>query len=458
MTTSYVTADDARAFLKANPEVRWIDLFTYDLNGIARGKRLRRDDLIGAAESGILIPGSVYIMDPRGNCIEETGRLWETGDPDLFSKMIAGTLQVVQAHGNTHAQAVIDVSGNDDINPHKILAAQVERFKKHGLTPVVATELEFYVLAKRKTNGGLHLEVPDGISADPDFPMTFGFEDMDLLGPFINDIYKICEAQNVPVDAVMQESGPGQFEINLKHKSDPVAAALDGLLMKRAVKTAALAHGVEATFMAKPHHNWTGSGLHVHVSLIDDKGNNVFIHDPKAKEPAEPLAPVFQYAIGGLLKTMPDFMAIWAQTANAYRRYVPKSYVSMAPHWGFNNRTVALRIPGGSVKATRVEHRVAGADANPYLVVAAILAGMMHGIENKVDCGPCVKGNSEELNTPPLPTSWVKALEVFNASPVVREAFGADFQKVYYELKQVERQTFEQIVTPLDHIWYAQVV
>ncbi len=456
MTTSYVSVDEAKAFLSAHPDVRWIDLFTYDLNGIPRGKRLRRDDLVDAARSGILIPGSVFIMDPRGNCIEETGRLWETGDPDLPCRIIAGTLKHVPLNGGTHAQAVIEVLNNIDIDPRTVLAGQAEKFSKSGLTPVVAVELEFYVLAKRQ-NGAFPLCTPEGLTADPDWPKTFEFDDMDVLGRLIDDIYRICEAQSLPVDAVMQESGPGQFEINLKHRADPVAAALDGLLLKRAVKAAALANRVEATFMAKPHHEWTGSGLHVHVSLVDGKGNNVFVGDPNAKEPSEPLAPAFQHAIGGLLKTMPDFMAIWAQSANSYRRYVPKSYVAMAPHWGFNNRTVALRIPGGNVKATRVEHRISGADANPYLVVAAILAGIHHGLTNKLDCGPRVKGNSEELNIAPLPTAWVNSLDLFGKSQIVRSAFGADFQNVYTQLKQVERSSFERVVTPLDHLWYSQV-
>ena len=154
---------------------------------------------------------------------------------------------------------------------------------------------------------------------------------------------------------------------------------------------------------------------------------------------------------------MRDFMAIWAQSANSYRRYVPKSYVSMAPHWGFNNRTVALRIPGGSVKATRVEHRVSGADANPYLVVAAILAGMQHGITNKIDPGPCVKGNSKNSTSRHCQRLGSTPSTFSTNRPVVAEAFGASFQHVYTQLKQTERANFERIVTSLDHLWYSQV-
>ena len=273
-----------------------------------------------------------------------------------------------------HAQAVMVVDVKEELDPRTVLVGQVERFARAGQTPVAAVELEFYV-TRKSANGAFVLHTPEGLSDDPSRPLTFGFEEMDTLSPFIDDIYRICEVQDLPVDAVMQESGPGQFEINLKHSADAVGAALDGLLLKRAVKAAARAHGLEATFMAKPHHDWAGSGMHIHLSLLDQSGQNVFAGDP--------ISPLFRHALGGMRDTMADFMAVWAQSANAYRRYVPKSYVSMAAHWGFNNRTVALRIPRSNGAATRIEHRVAGADANPYLVIASILAGMRHGMTNR---------------------------------------------------------------------------
>jgi glutamine synthetase len=189
--------------------------------------------------------------------------------------------------------------------------------------------------------------------------------------------------------------------------------------------------------------------MHVHLSLCDASGQNLFA--------GEPISPLFRHALGGMCETMADFMAVWAQSANAYRRYVPKAYVSKAAVWGFNNRTVALRIPRGNGAATRVEHRIAGADANPCLVMAAILAGMSHGIANEIDPGPAVDGNSELIDAPPLPTAWVNALDLFQRSAVVREAFGPLFQEVFSRLKQAERSNFERIVTPLDHLWYSRV-
>jgi len=448
MTDTRVTTDEAKAFLDANPGVQWIDAFVFDMNGIPRGKRIRRSDLLNVVKNGLMMPSSVFIMDPLGNCVEETGRLWETGDHDHQCHLLSGTLVPIPVGDGRHAQVVMVIDGKDELDPRTVLANQVERFTRVGQVPTAAVELEFYV-TKAATNGAFAFHQPEGLSDDPRRPLTFGFDEMDALSPFIDDVYRICEVQGLPVDAVMKESGPGQFEINLKHRTDAVAAALDGLLLKRAVKAAARAHQLQATFMAKPHHDWAGSGMHIHLSLLDKSGQNLFAGDP--------ISPLFRHALGGMCETMADFMAIWAQSANAYRRYVPKAYVSMAALWGFNNRTVALRIPRGNGASTRVEHRIAGADANPCLVIAAILAGISHGVANRIEPAPAVNGNAELIDAPPLPTAWVNSLDLFQRSTIVRKAFGTTFQEVYSRLKHAERSNFERIVTPLDHLWYSRV-
>src|SRR4029079_6194675 len=239
--TGRLTIDETRGFLDANPGVQWIDAFLFDMNGIPRGKRIRRSDLIGVAKGAIMLPTSIFIMDPRGNRIEETGRLWETGDPDHKCHLLSKTLVPIPVGDGRHAQAVMALDVKEDLDPRGVLADQVERFTRQGQTPVAAVELEFYVTSRTK-RGAFALQTPEGLSDDPRRPLTFGFEEMDTLAPFIDDIYCICEVQGLPVDAVMQESGPGQFEINLKHRADAVGAALDALLLKRAVKAAARAH------------------------------------------------------------------------------------------------------------------------------------------------------------------------------------------------------------------------
>lgn len=449
MTETYLTGDKAKAFLAAHPSVQWIDIFMHDLNGIGRGKRIRAADLMAFADKGFMVPSTCYIMDMRGSCVEETGRLWETGDPDLSFKVLADTLAPVSVADTTHAQAVmVPVEDDGGLDPRRILERQVEALASMGYHPVTAVELEFYVSAQ-SDNGQFQLKTPCGLVENPDWQQLYQFEELDCVGPFIDDIYRIAEAQGLPVDAVLQEAGPGQFEINLKHKKDAAAAALDGLLLKRAVKAAAREHKMDATFMAKPHHDWSGSGMHIHVSLVDKDGRNVFAGDP--------ISPLFRHALGGLRETMGDFMAVWAQSANAYRRYQPKSYVPMAAHWAFNNRTASLRVLNTSANATRVEHRIAGADANPYLVLAAILAGIRHGIDHKLDPGPAAEGNADASHSLKVPTAWVNAIERFENSPVVKTMFGETFQKTYARMKDTERLDFERVVTALDYQWYARV-
>lgn len=446
---TYLTSEQAKDFLGKHKSVQWIDIFMHDLNGIARGKRIRANDLMAFADKGFMVPSTCYIMDMRGSCVEETGRLWETGDPDLSFKVLADTLAPVSVNDTTHAQAVmVPVEDDGGLDPRRLLQRQVANLAKSGFHPVTAVELEFYVSAAAP-GGKFKLQTPGNLEDNPDWQQLYQFEELDAVGPFIDDIYRIAEAQGLPVDAVLQEAGPGQFEINLKHKKDAAAAALDGLLLKRAVKAAARAHQMEATFMAKPHHDWSGSGMHIHVSLVDDNGKNVFAGDP--------ISPLFYHALGGLRETMGDFMGVWAQSANAYRRYQPKSYVPMAAHWGYNNRTASLRVLNTSANATRVEHRIAGADANPYLVLAAVLAGIQHGITAKLDPGPAAEGNADNANALKVPTAWVNALDQFRSSPVVRDAFGAEFQKTYAQMKETERLDFERVVTALDHQWYARV-
>ena len=289
MSNTRLTIDEANDFLAANPAVQWIDAFLFDMNGIPRGKRIRRSDLLGVVKGGLMMPTSVFIMDPLGNCMEETGRLWETGDPDHQCHLLSGTLVPIPVGDGRHAQVVMVVDVREDLDPRTVLLGQVELFARAGQTPVAAVELEFYV-TRKSTNGAFVLHTPEGLSDDPGRPLTFGFEEMDALSPFIDDIYRICEVQHLPVDAVMQESGPGQFEINLKESADAVDAALNGSLLKRAVKAAARAHGLEATFMAKPHHDWAGSGMHIHLSLLDQSGQNLFAGDPISTLSATPAA------------------------------------------------------------------------------------------------------------------------------------------------------------------------
>jgi glutamine synthetase len=204
--------------------------------------------------------------------------------------------------------------------------------------------------------------------------------------------------------------------------------------------------------MAKPYPEHAGCGLHIHVSLLDREGRNVF------DDATELGSPALRHAVGGLLATMRDAQAIFAPNANSYRRFQESTYAPTAPLWGYNNRTTAVRIPAGDGRARRVEHRVAGADANVHLATAAMLAGIHHGLTRKLDPGAPVEGNGYAVDAEPLPRNWSEALGLFDASPVIAEYFGPRFQHLYSAVRNAERRRFEAVVTPTELDWYLRGV
>ncbi|HWU13848.1 MAG TPA: glutamine synthetase, partial [Caulobacter sp.] len=232
---------------------------------------------------------------------------------------------------------------------------------------------------------------------------------------------------------------------------DALQAADDALRYKRAAKGVALRHGCEATFMAKPWADRAGNGFHVHVSFNDAAGNNLCAaEDPEGSD-------LLRHAIGGMKALMAECMAILAPNANSYRRFKANSYAPVAPTWGVNNRTVSLRVPAGPPPTRHVEHRVAGADANPYLVLAALLACAHHGITNRIDPGPAVVGDGyaaaakEKVR---LPTDWYAAVNLFEASEVLRDYLGPRFVEMFVSVKRTEQARFAEVVTALDYDWY----
>ena len=211
-------------------------------------------------------------------------------------------------------------------------------------------------------------------------------------------------------------------------------------------------HGLAATFMAKPYSAWTGSGMHIHVSLGDEDGNNLFAaEDPMQNE-------LLMHAIGGLKAAMAESMLIFAPNANSYRRFRRNSYAPVSASWGINNRTVSLRIPAGPPKACHIEHRPSGADANPYLVMAAILAGMHYGITEKSDPGNPVNGNGYERRAKYIPGNWFDAIDAFWRASILKEYFGKEFVDTYCTLKEVEADRFYAEPTARDFEWYLRTV
>lgn len=446
------TVDEARAFFAANPDIDAIDIIFTNMCGVPRGKRLRQHEVIAVYEAGRFLPGSVLVVDIVGRDTEETGLVWEDGDADRYVYPVPGTLVRAPWLGEHAAQfltSFYELDGTpNDLDPRHVLGSVIDGLAADGLTPVVAVELEFYLV-----------DIANGRPVPAKGPVTghrstdiqvYGLREMEDFKPFFDDLYAACDAQDLPLESGISEYAPGQFEFTLRHKADALRACDDAIMYKRVVKGVAVKHGLEATFMAKPFAESAGSGMHLHISMNGADGKNAFAsEDPEG-------TPLLRHAIGGMKAALAESMAIFAPNANSFRRFKANSYAPVAASWGVNNRTVSLRIPAGSPASRHVEHRICGADANPYLAVAAVLAAMCEGMRTKTDPGPAVVGNGYEADGADtrLPNHWAAAIEALEGSDLMKRYLGERFVKNYAIVKGVEMARFMAEVTELDFTWY----
>jgi glutamine synthetase len=297
-------------------------------------------------------------------------------------------------------------------DPRHALRAVVDRFKARGLTPVCAIELEFFLI----DDSGKTMQVPASPRSGKrrKAAETLSIRALDAFDTFFTDLYDACEAMDIPADTTTSETGLGQFEVNLMHCDDPLRAADDAWLFKMLVKGLARRHGFAASFMAKPYPEYSGSGLHTHFSVIDARGDNVFDSGgPKGTA-------MLRHAVAGCLNAMHDSALIFAPHQNSYERLVPGKHAPTAISWGYENRTAAIRIPAGSPGARRIEHRVAGGDVNPYLMLAVILGAALDGIESQIEPPSPIVGNAYAVDDlPQIPTSWSAAIDAFEQSTIV---------------------------------------
>jgi glutamine synthetase len=449
--------EQARAWLAGHPQVRYVDLLLPDQMGIPRGKRVTVAELEGVHRHGLLLPASMFALDVLGGTVQSTGLGFDEGDADRVCLPLPGSLAPVPWLGEHVAQMQVAMYEHDRSpffgDPRHVLERVLGRFTERGLTPVMAVELEFYFVDRERT--------VEGCAQPPRQPRSGRREDktqinsmaeLDEYSAVLMAIDEAARAQDLPAGTVLAEYGPGQFEVNLHHVDDALTACDHAIRLKRLVKGVALAHGLDATFMPKPYRDHAGSGTHLHVSLVDRDGRNIFAaEDPHG-------TPALAHAIGGLVATLNDTMAVCAPTANAYRRFQPEAYVPLNPSWSVNNRGVAFRVPAGPPEGRRVEHRVAGADANPYLLAAMVLGGMLLGLERRLDPGPVLAGNAYRDTTPTIPLSWPEALAAFERSEFARDVLGERFARLYEQTRRGEMQDFSSYVSPLEFAWYLTTV
>ena len=447
--------EEAADFLAAHPETRTVDAIFADLSGIVRGKRYPIDHLAKLYGGEIAMPASVYLLDATGESHDPGGRGFSDGDPDAGVRVVPGSLKPVPWADRPSCQVMITLVEKDErpypFEPRNLLARVAERFAALDLRPVVAFELEFYLLDRERR--------PDGAPQPPVSPVTgvrdrgtqvYGMAEIDAFAALLDEVTQACAAQDIPSSAITAEYAPGQFEINLQHVADPMLAADHCVLFKRAVKGVARRHGVQASFMAKPYLDQTGCGLHLHISLQDKTGRNVFDGG------AAPASAVLEHAVGGILDIMPESMAMLAPNVNSFRRFQPNVFVPIRRTWGFENRSTALRIPLGRGAARRIEHRVAGADANPYLALATALAGIHHGITNEIAPPPAFEGNAGFAFDQDLPFRPRPALARLVESEVLTDYLGPEYPRLYAACKTKELEAFERHIGTREYDWYLQ--
>ena len=442
--------DHARAFLAHQPDVRHIQLMLTDLNGVLRGKSVQQHELERIYTEGLPLPSSIAALTADGDDAQNTGLLWEIGDMDCLAWPLPGTLVRTPWLATPTAQVLMlfdPIRGAPaaDADPRLAVAHVINKLKADGYTVVLAVVLEFYLLDAEAARHG----TARAASVRGGHPHVYSIDEIESRAAFLDDLYACCEAQGLALSTSISEFGPGQFEITLKHRDDALRALDEAVMYKRAVKGVAQRHGLLASFMAKPFSGLPGSGLHLHLSLNDTLGENVFA------SAAVDGNTLLKHAIGGMAHTAADMMALFAPFGNSYRRYRAYNCVPLVASWGVNNRTVAFRIPSGPAVSRHVEHRICGADANPYTAAAAVLAGVHHGLSTHIDPGPPVSDDGYiEATAACLPQHWQAAIERFAASPVARDYFGARFVEVYCAIKRTESTRYFSEIPQQDYDWY----
>ncbi len=447
----------AAAFMAENPDVEIVELVFPDMNAVMRGKWLPARQIEKLAKGSVRMPMSTYNLDIASEDVAAAGIAVDIGDPDGVGWPIPhafGRCLWAERPTAVALMTMTEPGGAPCVyDPRQVLARVNDRLKAKGLTAVVAPELEFYLVDGETDDFG-HARPPLGIGGDRlEASQVYMLDVKSAFSGLLAEIDAAAIALGAPAEAATAEFGPGQFEINLAHVEDPLAAADHAIMLRRAIRGVARKHGVDACFMAKPYGDQSGSGQHFHVSLLDADGRCVF----DSGEMAAPNA-AMRAAVGGLLETMAASTLLFAPHLNSYRRLRPHSYAPWLATWGLDNRNVAVRCPALAGRAARIEHRVAGSDANPYLALAGILGGVLHGLETAADPGEPTEGEAQPQPRSVLPTTWPSAIEAFESSDFIRDTLGAEFARVFAMMKRQEMERLLERVTDAEYDTYLRTI
>ncbi len=443
------TIGHLQRFLAENPDINAVELMLLDPNGVMRGKWAPVSALEKAFTDGVNFPLSLHGCDIWGREVAATGLHIESGDQDGFCRAVPHTLarvvwgtrptaQILLQAFNTAGEAFGGCSRN-------ALEKIVKRLAEADLFPVVAFELEFFLLKPDKDRATVQPQIVDALEG-LDNQRMYSLDALAEHSSFFEDVRNAAELQALPIDTIVKEAAPGQYEVNLNHRNDAMQAADDAVLLRRIIVECARKNSMKATFMAKPFIDQPGSGMHVHASLLNSVGDNVFSIDEGQKTLAG--------AVAGLLDTMAETSLIFVNSFNGYRRMQPGSYAPTKANWGENNRSVAVRIPASGEKARRIEHRISGANANPYLVLATILQAIFEGIQSGATPPEAEIGNTYDQSGNELPSTMDDALEKLQNSAFAPRAIGPLMVDILGAVKQAERDEFAREISPLERSSY----
>ncbi|MBB6010840.1 glutamine synthetase [Aquamicrobium lusatiense] len=434
---------DASAWLEYRG-IEDIECITPDQAGVARGKMMPSSKF--TSNTSLALPSAVFMATISGGYPEDgNGFVYPEDDGDLKMVPDLSTLTVVPWEDDPTAAVICDLVHQDgrtvEFTPRNVLKNVVAAYDKLGLKPVVAPEIEFYLVHK---------------NPDPDYPLTppvgrsgraigggagYSIAGVNEFDELIDDIYHFSESQGLEIDTLIHEEGAGQLEINLRH-GDPIELADQVFMFKRTIREAALKHNIYATFMAKPIQGQPGSAMHIHQSIIDKRtGANIFTAGDGSETDQ------FFHFIGGMQQHVPNALVMLAPYVNSYRRLTQAASAPVNNKWGYDNRTTAFRVPRSDPAARRVENRIPSSDANPYLALAASLACGLIGLKNRLESeAPVVTtANEDEID---LPRGLLEAVDLFEQDEELASLLGKTFATTYAAIKRAEFETFMEVISP----------
>ncbi|WP_115005079.1 glutamine synthetase family protein [Xanthomonas campestris] len=420
-----------------------VECLVPDITGNARGKIIPADKF--SHDYGTRLPEGIFATTVTGDFPDDYYALTSPSDSDMHLRPDASTVRMVPWAADPTAQVIHDCYTKDgqphELAPRNVLRRVLDAYAEVKLQPVVAPELEFF-LVQKNTDPDFPLLPPAGRSGRPETArQSYSIDAVNEFDPILDLMYDYCDAMELDVDTLIHESGAAQLEVNFTH-ADALSRADQVFLFKRTMREAALRHGVYATFLAKPMETEPGSAMHIHQSLLHaGTGKNVFSCKREGG-----FSDTFAHYLGGLQKYIPMAMGLLAPNVNSYRRLMFGEVSPSNVLWGFDNRTCGLRVPIDAPQNMRVESRFAGSDANPYLAMASTLACGLLGIREKLEPTAPISSNGKEQGYD-LPRSLGEALDELEGCEALKEMLGPRFVRAYISVKRKEYETFFRVIS-----------